>query len=119
MGAGAEHVVLPSVEAGAYASLSRRPMSREDRYDLGKALRHTVPRSSLGDWRPAENRVDPVEQVIAAHHDRLERLIPVRIGRMIASPYAFLRGTAAIMAADFATLPATGIVPVICGDAHL
>jgi uncharacterized protein (DUF2252 family) len=113
------HVVLPSVEASAYASLSRRPSSRQDRYDLGRALRHTVPRSSLGVWRPADDRVDPVDQVIAAHDDRLEWLIPVRIGRMIASPYAFLRGTAGIMASDFARLPATGIVPVICGDAHI
>ena len=46
-------------------------------------------------------------------------LVPVRVGRMVASPYAFLRGTAGIMAADFAALPATGITPVVCGDAHL
>jgi uncharacterized protein (DUF2252 family) len=119
MGETVGHVVLPTVEGTAYASLSRRPMSRQDRYDLGRALRHTVPRSSLGDWRPAHDRVDPVDQVIAAHDDRLAWLIPVRIGRMIASPYAFLRGTAGIMAGDFARLPATGIVPVICGDAHI
>ena len=49
----------------------------------------------------------------------MERLVPVRIGRMVASPFAFLRGAAAIMAADFSRLPATGITPVICGDAHL
>ena len=49
----------------------------------------------------------------------VERLVPVRVGRMAASPYAFLRGAAAIMAEDFARLPATGITPVICGDAHL
>jgi uncharacterized protein (DUF2252 family) len=113
------HVVLPSVEGAAYASLSRRPSSRQDRYALGRALRRTVPRSSLGEWQPADDRVDPVDQVVAAHDDRLAWLIPVRIGRMIASPYAFLRGTAGIMASDFATLPATGIMPVICGDAHL
>ncbi|MDQ1654557.1 MAG: hypothetical protein QOI35_3757, partial [Cryptosporangiaceae bacterium] len=46
-------------------------------------------------------------------------LVPVRIGRMVATPYAFLRGTASIMAHDFAGLPSTGITPVICGDAHL
>ena len=49
----------------------------------------------------------------------MERLIPVRIGRMIASPFTFLRGAAAVMASDFSRLPATGITPVICGDAHL
>ena len=50
---------------------------------------------------------------------RLERLVPVRIGRMVTSPYAFLRGAASLMAEDFARLPRTGIEPVICGDAHL
>src|SRR5919202_6613266 len=119
MGERVGHVVLPTVEGAAYASLSRRPSSRQDRYALGRALRRNVPRSSLGVWAPAVDRVDPVDQVVSAHEDRLDRLIPVRIGRMIASPYAFLRGPAGIMAADFAGLPATGIVPVICGDAHL
>src|SRR5215212_10056758 len=113
------HVVLPAVEASAYTSLSRRPISREERYALGKAMRHDVPRSSLGVWEPPDDRIDPVDQVVAAHEDRIDWLVPVRIGRMVASPYAFLRGTAGIMASDFATLPATGIVPVICGDAHL
>jgi len=46
-------------------------------------------------------------------------LVPVRVGRMLASPYGFLRGTAIVMAADCAALPATGIKPVICGDAHV
>jgi uncharacterized protein (DUF2252 family) len=60
-----------------------------------------------------------VQQVIATNEGRVERLVPVRIGRMVSSPFAFLRGAAAIMAEDFARLPATGITPVICGDAHL
>ena len=67
----------------------------------------------------ADDRADPVQQIIEAHEGRLEWLIPVRVGRMVASPYAFLRGSANIMADDFAALPATGITPVICGDAHL
>ncbi len=119
MGETAGHVVLPMVEGAAYASLSRRPMSRRERHELGRALRREVPRSSLARWEPPDDRVAPVDQVVAAHDDRLDWLIPVRIGRMVASPYAFLRGTAGIMASDFATLPATGIVPVICGDAHI
>jgi uncharacterized protein (DUF2252 family) len=73
----------------------------------------------LGSWSPPDGRRDPVEQIIEAHEDRLDWLIPVRIGRMVASPFAFLRGTAGIMAEDFSHLPATGITPVICGDAHL
>jgi uncharacterized protein (DUF2252 family) len=57
--------------------------------------------------------------VIQSHAGRLDWLIPVRIGRMISSPYAFLRGAANVHADDFASLPATGISPVVCGDAHL
>ena len=53
------------------------------------------------------------------HEGRVAELIPVRVGRMIASPYGFLRGTAVVMAEDVAHLPATGITPVVCGDSHL
>jgi uncharacterized protein (DUF2252 family) len=113
------HVVLATADAQAYASLRQRPTPRTERYALGRALRQRVSRSSLGSWSPPVDRRDPVQQVIDAHDDRLAWLIPVRVGRMIASPYAFLRGTAGIMAEDFAQLPATGITPVICGDAHL
>jgi uncharacterized protein (DUF2252 family) len=60
-----------------------------------------------------------VHQVVQSHEGRLDWLVPVRIGRMISSPYAFLRGAANVHAEDFARLPATGIAPVVCGDAHL
>ena len=114
-----EHVVLPQSDTSAYASLRERPVPRTERYARGRALREEVPRSSLADWAPAADRRDVVAQVREAHEGRLERLVPVRTGRMAASPYGFLRGTAAVMAEDFATLPATGITPVICGDAHV
>ncbi len=113
------HVVLETADGQSYASLRRRPVPRTERYAIGRALRQQVPRKSLGRWSPAADRQDPVAQVIEAHTDRLEWLVPVRVGRMVSSPYSFLRGTAGIMAADFAQLPATGIRPVICGDAHL
>ena len=57
--------------------------------------------------------------MVRSNEGRLDWLVPVRIGRMIASPYAFLRGAANVHAADFAGSPATGITPVVCGDAHL
>jgi uncharacterized protein (DUF2252 family) len=113
------HVVLASTGGRGFASLRRPATPRQERYALGRALRQKVPRSALGGWSVPAARLDPVQQIIATHEGRLERLIPVRVGRMIASPYGFLRGTAAIMAADFALLPATGITPVISGDAHL
>jgi uncharacterized protein (DUF2252 family) len=117
--ASAAHVVLGSVDSEGYRSLRHRPISRAERFKLGRSLRKKVPRSALALWKPPPNRVDPVEQIKLSHQGRLERLIPIRIGRMVASPYGFLRGTAGVMAADVAALPSTGIMPVICGDAHL
>jgi hypothetical protein len=78
-----------------------------------------VPRGGLGRWRLAEDRPDPVDLVEAAHEGWRPWLVPVRVGRLLASSYAFLRGSAAMMAEDFVHLPRTGIEPVICGDAHL
>jgi uncharacterized protein (DUF2252 family) len=91
----------------------------EERRTAGRALREQVSRGTLGRWRPPPDRPDPLDLIEEAHEGRLQRLVPVRVGRMMASPYAFLRGSAAMMAEDFAHLPRTGIEPVICGDAHL
>ncbi len=114
-----ELAALASADELGFASLLQSATPREERYARGRALRRRVPRSALARWEPPADRPDPVKLVADAHEGRLDWLIPIRIGRMIASPYAFLRGTAAIMAEDFARLPATGITPVICGDAHL
>ena len=113
------HVVLMSADREAYYSLRRRPTSRAERFEIGRQLRRRVPRGSLGDWTPPPGRSDPVELIKRSHAGRLEWLSPVRVGRMLSSPYGFLRGTAIVMAEDVAGLPATGITPVICGDAHL
>ena len=115
----AGHVVLASADSQPYASLRSRSTPRSERYALGKGLRQQVPRASLGDWSEPDKRRDPVDLINESHQGRLDWLIPVRVGRMVASPYGFLRGTAIVMAEDFAHLPATGITPVICGDAHL
>jgi uncharacterized protein (DUF2252 family) len=113
------HLILEATDAGAFASLRRSSTPRAERYALGRRLRQQAPRSALGQWKPADGRTDPVDLVVATNQGRVERLVPVRVGRMSASPFAFLRGAAAMMAEDFAGLPATGILPVICGDAHL
>jgi uncharacterized protein (DUF2252 family) len=113
------HTVLPSVGGEAFTSVRRRPTSRQERYRTGKALRGDVPRRSLGFWSPADLRPDPVDLIRQSHAGRLSWLIPVRVERMVRSPYGFLRGAAVVMARDVAGLPATGITPVICGDAHL
>jgi len=114
------HVVIAGADSTAYSSLRRRPQSRAQRYQLGHALRKRVSRSSLAVWRPpAVGRPDPVELIIESHRGRVDSLIPVRVSRMAASPYGFLRGSAVVMAEDVAHLPSTGITPVVCGDAHL
>src|SRR4051794_35770419 len=113
------HTVLASTDSTGFGSLRHAATPRAVRYEVGRGLRQQVPRSALALWDGNDRGADPVQQVIAANGGRVARLVPVRIGRMVASPFAFLRGAAAIMAADFSRLPTTGITPVICGDAHL
>ena len=86
---------------------------------MGRRLRQKVPRNTLGDWKAPSNRPDPVTLIVESNKGRLQWLVPIRMQRMAASPYGFLRGAAVVMAEDVAHLPATGITPVICGDAHL
>ncbi|GAA3715981.1 DUF2252 domain-containing protein [Microlunatus aurantiacus] len=117
--AGNGHVVLAEADSAPYGSLRQRPTSRRERYAMGKALRKKVPRSALGRWEVRPDRPDPVELIRQSHEGRLDWLVPTRVARMVGSPYGFLRGSAIVMAADVAALPATGITPVICGDAHL
>lgn len=112
------HVVLPEVDSQPYLSLRRPSTPREQRYRLGRSLRHRVHRSTLGHWREPADRPDVVDLVTRSHAGRLTDLIGIRVERMTASPYGFLRGSAVVMAEDLAHLPATGIQPVICGDAH-
>ncbi len=113
------HTVLSDVDGTAYASLRRRPVDRAERYELGRRLRDRVPRKALGRWSAPVGRPDPVQMIMDSHEGRVGRLVPIRVGRMVASPYGFLRGTAVVMAEDVAHLPATGIKPVVCGDSHL
>jgi uncharacterized protein (DUF2252 family) len=94
-------------------------VAREQLYTKGKTIRDTCPRLSHADWKPPADRPDPIEILEASNKGRLPELIPVRYGRMIPSPFVFFRGAAAIMAADLAHTPATGIRVQSCGDAHL
>ena len=113
------HSVVMGADSSGFTSLRHDASPRAERYALGRRLRGEVPRTALGDWAVPPGRSDVTDLVIQSHAGRLDRLVPVRIGRMISSPYAFLRGAANVHAEDFAGLPATGITPVICGDAHL
>jgi uncharacterized protein (DUF2252 family) len=91
----------------------------ERRRQAGRALRKQVPRSDHGSWSPAPDRPDPLDLLEADNRPRLPDLVPVRYGRMLASPFAFLRGSAVIMAQDLAGTPVTGLRVQACGDAHL
>ncbi|MEU9341273.1 DUF2252 domain-containing protein [Streptomyces sp. NPDC048278] len=90
-----------------------------DRAARGKAARKRAPRSAHGRWLPSVDRPDPVAVLERQGRDRLPELLPIRYGRMAASPSAFLRGAAAVMAADLAARPHTGLTVQLCGDAHL
>ncbi len=113
------HKVLASADSSSFTSLRQRPTSRAERTAMGKAIRKTVPRQAMAAWEPPTDRPDPITLLNASHRGRVDELIPVRVGRMISSPYGFLRGTAVVMAEDVASMASTSIQPVVCGDAHL
>ena len=95
-------------------------LSVEERYAAGKALRRKFPRILQGEYKPAAGRADPVSILIKQGKTRLPELVPVRYARMLTSSFAFLRGSAAIMAADLAAGPKpSGIKVQACGDMHL
>jgi uncharacterized protein (DUF2252 family) len=73
----------------------------------------------LAAWSPPANRRDPVEILIEQEQRRIPELIPIRYARMRADPFAFLRGAAAVMAADLGAMPATDLRLQTCGDCHL
>lgn len=93
--------------------------TREESHRAGRALRKQVPRSSHREWTPAQHRVDPIGLLEAQNADRLPWLVPVRFARMSPSAFTFYRGGAAVMSADLATTPNTGLQVQVCGDAHL
>jgi uncharacterized protein (DUF2252 family) len=85
----------------------------------GNAARSVARRSTHGEWTPPANRKDPVAIIEAQDATRVPELVPIRHGRMSASPFTFYRGAAAVMAADLATTPTSGFRVQTCGDAHL
>ena len=80
---------LPGEDSRAYRSVRVRPISRVKRFELGRQLRQQVSRRSLGEWRVFANRPDPIALIERAHVGRVASLIPIRIARMVASPYGF------------------------------
>lgn len=91
----------------------------QERAEQGRALRSEVPRSRHAEFTATPARDDPVDLIERQSALRVPELVPLRYGRMLESPFRFYRGAAAIMAADLATTPSTGLRTQLCGDAHL
>lgn len=110
--------VTPSSVRYVIMDPPQRP-SLAERRARGKAQRETVPRSAHAHWEPSASRPDPIGLLQTSDPLRQPDLLPIRYGRMMESPFTFLRGSAAVMAADLATTPTTSLVVQACGDAHL
>ncbi|MFD9069609.1 MULTISPECIES: DUF2252 domain-containing protein [Streptomyces] len=106
----------PSYGTSAHAQ-TERPGHVQPKQE-GKALRTRTPRSAHAEFTVDEHRPDPVTVIEETNRGRLAELTPLRVGRMAATPFAFLRGSAGLMAHDLARTPLTGIGAQICGDAH-
>ena len=101
--------------AGTIISLKS---ARDEAFREG-ALRKSMPRASHAQWKPSMRTGDPLDLLLATSRTRLPDLLPLRYGRMSHSPFTYMRGAAAMMAADVAAGPLTGIAVQACGDCHL
>ena len=91
----------------------------EERAAHGRKARELVPRSRHAEWAPPTDRTDPLEILALQATTRVPDLVPIRYGRMAASPFAFFRGAAAVMAADLACEEHSHLDVQLCADAHL
>jgi uncharacterized protein (DUF2252 family) len=129
---------VPSgLDATQHALIARLESSRESwqtsgRYDAerpqepparrraaGAKILKSLPHAAHAEWTPPKHRPNPVAIVVAGNAGRQEEFVPLRMGRMAASPFAFLRGAAAVMAWDLSHTPVTGVQVMIDGDAHI
>lgn len=97
----------------------RASVVRPERSGRGRDSRKIVPRPALGEWDPEARGHDALATILAQNDLRAPDLVPIRIARMAASPWTYYRGAAAVMAADLASRPHTGIEVQLCGDAHI
>ena len=109
----------PAATAAAAKASAGRGLPSASLLAAGKALRDRVPRASHGPWKRDKANVDALAILAASDEGRVPELTPIRYGRMLQSPFTFYRGSAAVMAADLAGTPATGIRVQACGDCHL
>ncbi len=108
-----------AAKLGKMASLFEGSHPVSERRAAGKALRDKLPREAHGEWRRDPSHPGAVEVVMQCNAGRQPELVPLRLARMSASPFAFYRGAACVMAYDLARTPITGIPTVMDGDAHM
>jgi uncharacterized protein (DUF2252 family) len=104
---------------GVYLSHNPTDTTPGGQLERGKRLRAGVPRSEHALYDPSPGRPDPISLLRRSNCRRATHLVSIRYGRMVRSPLAFLRGSAAIMAHDLASTPTTGVSVQLCGDAHI
>jgi len=111
--------VKPDTDAPVVFEPAADRSSADERSAAGKSLRDKVPRQAHGVWKRPAKRAEPLAILRASDEGRLPQLLRIRYGRMLQSPFTFYRGSAAVMAADLAKTPSTGIRVQACGDCHL
>jgi uncharacterized protein (DUF2252 family) len=124
-------MTVPQADIDYFTILSRQaklPMlegftaswpTREESLYMGKQLRQKTPRKDHAKYVPAKNRRDPMDILNEQNRTRVQKLVPVRNARMRASTFGFYRGSAAVMAADLAGTPDSGLRVAACGDMHV
>ncbi len=112
-------MAIAKIEPVRKFDLGTKLVPWKERHAEGKLLRQAVPRESHAEWKPGKDRPDPLKLLAESNKGRQKHLVPLRIGRMAASPFAFLRGSACVMAADLSTSPISGIPVCMDGDAHI
>ena len=112
-------MAIAKIEPPPRSDFGDKAVPWETRHAAGKDLRRAVPLESHAEWKTWKGRPDPLKLLTASNIVRQKDLIPLRMGRMAASPFTFLRGSACVMAADLSKTPITGIPVIIDGDAHL
>jgi uncharacterized protein (DUF2252 family) len=108
-----------AVDGKSAQSRTTDSRTREERLTVGKAMRRSLVHDRHAVWKAAAKTRDPVRILAASNRDRLPELVPIRYGRMLRSPFTFLRGSAGLMAHDLATTPGTNLRVQACGDCHL
>ena len=91
----------------------------EERRATGQAARMQASRSAQAHWDETARGHDALDTILAQNAIRVPELLPIRHGRMVASPWTYYRGAAAVMAADLASRPHSGLRVQLCGDAHV